>query len=358
MTIEFHCASCNKLLRTADDKAGKRARCPDCGETITVPAPDGGDGGEGDDFGLGDFDAGDERYGEDPSQGEAAGGMKNCPMCGAQIRAAAVKCRHCGEVLGGRPQRAGASGSYSTQIEAGEVIGTSWEIFKRDMGILIGGFLVLVAVGVGVGLVFGVLETVAVAAIAGGPAPQQPFGPRQRRRPFGPQQRRQQQRALWAQLAVSGVALPFRFAIQIFLQTGFTLFLVNVARGRRAQIGDIFAGGPYFFRMLGSSILFVIALYIGLLLCIAPGIIFALMFWPYSYLIIDQDMRAMESFGRAKEMTEGNWGAVFLIALASIGINILGLLACFVGLIFTAPLTSLMMAVAYCRMLGVSTAAD
>src|SRR5262245_21753461 len=37
VTIEFHCPTCQKLLRTADDKAGVRARCPGCGEVVTVP---------------------------------------------------------------------------------------------------------------------------------------------------------------------------------------------------------------------------------------------------------------------------------------------------------------------------------
>ena len=31
MPIEFRCTQCNKLLRTADASAGKKAKCPDCG---------------------------------------------------------------------------------------------------------------------------------------------------------------------------------------------------------------------------------------------------------------------------------------------------------------------------------------
>ena len=159
-------------------------------------------------------------------------------------------------------------------------------------------------------------------------------------------------------MLATAVTLPIRTCIQVFLQCGFTLFLVNVARGRRAEIGDIFAGGRFFLRMLGSYILFLLGLYIGLALCIVPGIIFALMFWPYAYLIVDQDLGAMESLRRAKEITDGSWGAVFLIGLLAFLITLAGLAACGIGLLFAIPLTSMMMAVAYCRLAGLRTAAD
>lgn len=38
MPIEFRCSGCGKLLRTADDSAGKQAKCPDCGTTQPIPA--------------------------------------------------------------------------------------------------------------------------------------------------------------------------------------------------------------------------------------------------------------------------------------------------------------------------------
>jgi phage FluMu protein Com len=38
MAIEFRCTQCNKLLRTADESAGKKAKCPECGQILRVPA--------------------------------------------------------------------------------------------------------------------------------------------------------------------------------------------------------------------------------------------------------------------------------------------------------------------------------
>jgi phage FluMu protein Com len=39
MAIEFRCAQCGRLLRTADDTAGKPAQCPECGAITTIPVP-------------------------------------------------------------------------------------------------------------------------------------------------------------------------------------------------------------------------------------------------------------------------------------------------------------------------------
>jgi hypothetical protein len=45
MPIESYCTGCGKLLRVADEFAGRRARCPVCQNIYTVPSAANGDGG-------------------------------------------------------------------------------------------------------------------------------------------------------------------------------------------------------------------------------------------------------------------------------------------------------------------------
>lgn len=39
MAIEFSCTTCGKQLRTADETAGKKAKCPQCGALTQIPFP-------------------------------------------------------------------------------------------------------------------------------------------------------------------------------------------------------------------------------------------------------------------------------------------------------------------------------
>lgn len=107
MTIEFHCPHCDKLLRTADDKAGVRANCPGCGETVNVPQTADSPATLDDSFAA--ADPGDVHREGPPAMAQAspaAPALAPCPMCGEKIHPAAVRCRFCGEELHPGPSAA------------------------------------------------------------------------------------------------------------------------------------------------------------------------------------------------------------------------------------------------------------
>jgi DNA-directed RNA polymerase subunit M/transcription elongation factor TFIIS/uncharacterized membrane protein len=327
MTIEFHCPHCDKLLKTPDDKAGVRANCPGCGQTVTVPDL------------AAEATHADESFAEVEHQPDSPDSeitstddTKPCPMCGALIKRAAVRCRFCGETLVHRP----AAGAWApTPIDAGDILNRSWEIYKRELGLMIAAILIAFGIPFGINIALSFVQQIAVLAVGGG-------GP-----PGGnPNQ------AVGLVLGLSLVSMVINFSIQTFMQAGLTVFMLRVARGGSPEISDLFSGKQYFWRFFWGSILLNLMIFFGLIFLIVPGIILALMFWPMTYVIADRNVGVLDALQQAKEATSGNYMAVFVLALASFGITLLGLLACGIGLLFSAPLTTLLLAVAYCGMTG------
>ncbi|MCK4342306.1 MAG: hypothetical protein KAY37_11355 [Phycisphaerae bacterium] len=39
MAIEFHCDHCGKLVKTSNENAGKRGKCPHCKNSVYIPTP-------------------------------------------------------------------------------------------------------------------------------------------------------------------------------------------------------------------------------------------------------------------------------------------------------------------------------
>jgi hypothetical protein len=253
-------------------------------------------------------------------------------MCGATIKLAATRCRFCGETLEHRP----AAGTWTpTLIDAGDILNRSWEIFKGELGLMIAAILIAFGIPFAINMAMSFVQQFAMMGMMGA------------RGPGGnPNQ------AAGLILGFTLVSMVINFAIQQFMQAGLMVFMLRVARGGSPEISDLFSGKQYFWRFFWGGLLLQVMIVVGFILLFIPGIILALMFWPMTYIIVDRNTGVLDSLQQAREITSGNFMAVFVLGLASFGINLLGLLACGVGMLFSIPLGILLFAVAYCGMTG------
>jgi uncharacterized membrane protein len=111
---------------------------------------------------------------------------------------------------------------------------------------------------------------------------------------------------------------------------------LEAARGDKVEIKDMFAAFQNYWNAVLANLLVAVIVFIGLILIIVPGIVFAckLAFTPY--LVVDRKMEVIEAVKTSWRMTGGgrSW-KVFLIGLLGIPIFIAGLICLGVGVIIS-----------------------
>ena len=255
--------------------------------------------------------------------------------------------------LGSRPLPADLS---AIPVTVGDVFSRTWKIYHDQLGPCIGAFFVVVLVTFAIQMVLNFLQVAM-------------------------QQAGSSQAALVFVKLIGGLG---GFAAQTYLTAGQMLFLLKVAKGRNAEISDVFAGGRYLLPLTLANILSMLAIILSMLailgilafirricsaagnqgatlpivsgvcvlLCVVGLVAFLVRFSQYPYLIIDRNAGAVESFGLSNRLMRGHEGQLILLWLLFIAINILGFLAFCIGLIFSIPLTFLLMAVFYVALTG------
>ena len=139
--------------------------------------------------------------------------------------------------------------------------------------------------------------------------------------------------------AIFGVLVQLAgYIVSMILSLGLIRVALKVTRGEEVDVADLFKSdqlGPY----IGASILFGLMVGIGFIFCIVPGVILAVVFGFYGYVILEQGAGIGAGFTRAAEITKGQRGTVLLLGLAFIGINLLGAIACGLGMLVSYPIT-------------------
>lgn len=392
MSIEFRCNGCSRILRTPDESAGKKARCPQCGAIVDIPlastlTDDGADaaaGGAANEpaFGAGEPAAPAGPFGDAsapaasnpfsmPASSSVPGGAANPfadPLAGGQAAASsasnpfAAAAKPAVNPYAAPSLTSSAESATATipldgelphrKIDLGDLLSTTWEIFVQQwpMAIVMG----LVFMGINVGINIGTSILTNIGAFSGEPA---------------------------IMVITQIIGQIISFFGQTWLQYGLMFTALRWARTGTIQVNDFFAVGPFYLRALGQVFLTnllifgVLALFAGIPAGVAAaaqardGILIAaligglislplliyigLSLFLSSYFLVDRRQGVIESMGSSNSYMSGNRGGMFLAGLVVGSLGLLfGIVTCCVGFIVVAPFGSLMASVAYLRITG------
>lgn len=130
------------------------------------------------------------------------------------------------------------------------------------------------------------------------------------------------------------------FFIDPVLLGGLAYVFTRRIRGENPQVGDAFNGFTLAFLQLGlGGLVSLILISIGLLLCVLPGIYLAIGYTFAVPLIIDKKYDFWTAMEVSRRVVNRQWWTLFGLALVLFLLNVIGVLACLVGCIVTAPLT-------------------
>lgn len=115
---------------------------------------------------------------------------------------------------------------------------------------------------------------------------------------------------------------------------------------------NIFEMIEVFLKYFAGSLLYGLIVFCGLILCIVPGIIWGIKLQFFAYLIIDKKMGPIEALTKSWNITKGSKWNLFLLGIMSLLINFAGLIAFCVGMFIAMPVTMLMYAYAYRKLLA------
>jgi Protein of unknown function (DUF975) len=141
------------------------------------------------------------------------------------------------------------------------------------------------------------------------------------------------------------------FVSQVF-SIGMTRISLKFVDGHKPEYADLFSGYPLFFKFLFATLLYGLIVAVGLILLIVPGIMWAVRYSQYGFLVVDKGLGPTESLRKSAEMTQGARWQLFLLFLILLGVILLGALALVVGLLWAVPTALVASAYVYRQLLA------
>lgn len=141
------------------------------------------------------------------------------------------------------------------------------------------------------------------------------------------------------QIATSIIA----WVLIVLAEIGLINAALKITRGEKAQFSDLWTP-KHFWQFVFVGIIFALAVGIGLVLCIIPGLL-ALWAWQFSrYAALDTGPGVFASLGESWKLVSANKGPAVVTLLVVALANVVTFITCGIGALVVSPFVALFMA--------------
>lgn len=140
--------------------------------------------------------------------------------------------------------------------------------------------------------------------------------------------------------------------VSMVLGAGIIGVMLKIVRGETVDIPDLLSNKSSVIQYFLSAIVVGFTVFIGFILLIIPGIIFAVKYGYAQIIAVDKKLGPMEAMRLSAQMTNGKILKIMGLGTGLVLLNIAGVLALLVGLLVTMPLTGIAQMLLYTKLLA------
>ena len=165
----------------------------------------------------------------------------------------------------------------------------------------------------------------------------------------------------WLSGLTSGSPGGFLFGLATFVVTSLVWFIMvrmslAAVRGDPVSIPEMTDRWDLFVTYLVAGFLYGLGVAFSLVLLIVPGIMFAVAYYFFGFIVVDQGSDPITALKEARALSKGKRWPLFGAGLLAILIHILGMIAFGVGILLAIPVSYLAAGHIYQQLLGESIA--
>lgn len=120
-----------------------------------------------------------------------------------------------------------------------------------------------------------------------------------------------------------------------------------ITSGVKPGFNQFYQNWRQFLSWVISNFLFALMFIFGLILFIIPGLYVLAKYGLFPYFLLDKDLGPLEALNRTGDATVNSRWKLFLLFMACLGLNILGIIVFGIGTLISVPVTLLALAFAY-----------